>query len=522
MLVKDLNFGNLAAEGDLIKTDSSAFIETYKYNEMLEPKQRIILGRKGIGKTAFCYEYVKKPPVTYDHVIEIDAKEISFDPFIKVYEEISSRTIGKIDLKKNISQVWEQSIITSCMVLVHNNQKYVGGDKLIISSYLTNQDIATSNLYNVIIRTLKNVPYFLGRNIGEATERIIDDTSDFVCGNTDYDIARQAFFRFVEENEVSFLITFDHLDTYFETKFVDTDENRRVRDAIRNILEGLIQAVYNISISDQLFKFIHFKIFIPMSKYQSINLYDLDKIQQYIFVIRWEKNDLIDFVSRRIAISWNIKSNNQYSDSLDATWYQLFSGKTINNKSLEGKSERIEDFLIRNTFYRPRDLQIYLEEAKKRALRESSLNNSIAPEILYDTVTSKRKEIAESLLKEYEYDCIYLRSLISLFRRSSNFMSYSDQFYPKLRKFHSQRCSHVDIGKLETALYNIGFIGGVRESNDALQENVPYSIYNKKYYYFYFCYYDSHFNIQDSDSIVIHPAFNEYLRLNVNKKIAIG
>lgn len=241
MLVSDIDFGDYAAEADLIRSDKKIFVETKNFKRISLKKNRIVFGRKGAGKTAYCIEFSKHTKNRYTYYFHIDARKISFHPFIELYGKLSENIYGTIDLKKKIAKIWEYSIITNCMVVLYQNRKEIEGfDKTIISKFLFKEKITTSSLYDLLIKTIGTLPYYIGESQGKATEKIIANIEEFPGKDINFDDAFEAFASYLKSHNISFLLSFDHLDTYFETKHRDNPKQQLVRDAIQSIIEGLI------------------------------------------------------------------------------------------------------------------------------------------------------------------------------------------------------------------------------------------------------------------------------------------
>lgn len=519
-VLEKLDFGRFGAEADIIRDDPEVFVTTRQSRAFQLSHHRMILGRKGAGKTALAQQFYRNYETKFDFLLPIDADSIRFRRIIEDYRKIECQIGGTIELKKAFTNVWQHAILTSCMILVANKVNGFSSAGAAIHNYLRKQGLLRKRIYDLLVDTVENLLVVFGGEQGKAISDVIKAIDDYPLNNADFQDACDALKTYFT-NSRGILVTFDRIDTYFEVEARPYDNDQVERYALRNAIAGLVQAVYNISISP-LGNKIEFKVFLPQDKYEAIRSRDLDKIKEFIFKIEWTPLELKEFIARRIAHSLNIRDKyGALQTDIQSTWYKVFP-RTIVNKQVSQIPEDIADYLIRHTHYKPRDLQYYCAKALSLAQAEDDRYPAISEELIRKAVRDVSKELVDNLLIEFAYEYPFLKQLFEQFRRHSNILSYTEDFYPQVSRFCSRHKTQENPDELIDLLYAIGFVGGIVSKRNGLDDSAPTRKVKGKTYSFYFSHIDPGYDIRDCDLVAIHPLFNEYLYLETDPILIVG
>jgi len=519
-ILERLDFGRLGAEADILQEDPEIFVTTKQSRAFRLTHQRIILGRKGSGKTALAQEFARNYQAKYDFLLSIDADAIRFRKIIEDYRTIESQAGGTIELKKALTNVWEHAILTSCMILVADQINCSSSHGLAILSFLRKRGLLKKRIYDLLVDTLDSLLLTLGGQQGKIVSDIIRAIDNYPLDNADFQDACLALKDYLQTSR-GILVTFDRIDTYFEVQARPYENDVLERHALRHAIAGLVQAVYNISVSG-LGKKIQFKVFLPEDKYESIRSRDLDKIKEFIFKIEWTRSELKEFIARRISHSLNIRDKKGIliTDN-SSSWYRIFS-HTVTNKDVAKIPEETAEYLIRHTHYKPRDLQYYCARARDLALSEDEVGNTISEGILRKAVRDISKELVDNLFIEFEYEYPFLKRLIEQFRRFPNIMSYENRFYPQVNRFRAREKMQESSEELVNLLFKVGFIGGIVCRKHDSEDLAPLRKVKGRTFAFYFSHIDPGYDLRDADLVAIHPIFDEYLYLEINPELIVG
>lgn len=525
-MIANLDFGDFDAKTDKIRYSDELFVRTRQHKAFELPQHRIIFGRKGSGKTALVQHIIRKNRERFAHIINIDADDIRYKPLTKEFNNIYDCIGGSIELRKSFANIWEYSIITTCMIKVLKSARTNEGDGAIIHNYLRKENLLEKRVYDVLLGTFENLFKIAMGKSGEPIANIIRAIDNYPLEVAGFDKAKLALSKLIN-NGHKCLITFDRIDTYFEIEPENTLTDYREREALRFFLSGLTQAVYNLS-TDSLFRDnLQFKVFLPLDRYDSVKSRDWDKIKKFVYKINWSHNELVEFVALRIAESLNIRDENgELEKAKSFTWHKVFDS-TVNNTTINNIPEDIDRYLIRHSHYKPRDLQYFCLKAKEISVTNAENTGfPISQKIIRQAVREMTIELVDNFFLEYQYEIPYLKKLIHSFRRHINIFNYnngSTSLWNTLSKFKSKEKIDEDVEKLISLLYGIGFLGAVTiNKKDDVTKELPYRKVKGVEYWFRFSCFDPVFDLFHANKIVIHPMFNEYLHLDINKHVIVG
>jgi hypothetical protein len=525
--IEKLDFGRFAAEVDTLRQSQEVFVETRQSNAYQLPEHQIILGRKGVGKTALQLEFERNYNSKYKFFLPIDAESIRFQKLIDNYQTLKEEAGSALEFRKSITNIWEHAIMSSCMLQVVGKINTLVGPGAVIHAYLRREELLKKRIYDLLIDMLERLLQLLMGKSGKTTGELIRLVDDFPLDNTEYKDACSALQEVLGKSG-GVLVTFDRIDRYFETVPQPYKRDEFERVALRHFLVGLVQAVYNISTAGFSEK-IQFKVFLPEDKYGAIRSRDLDKIKEFIFRIQWTPDELKEVIARRISHSLNLRNKDgSLCISKEETWDRIFP-RNVANQGVSGIPEDTADYLIRHTHFRPRDLQYHCAKVRELALSRvgSSASEVISESLVRNAVKEVTPDIVDNVFLEFEYEHPFLRELLDEFREIPNIISYTERFFPMVDRFRRKHNIGSSSDELIASLYRIGFVGGVRsrESGDEARfagDPPPTRKVKGRTYSFYFGYIHPHFDIRHCESVALHSAFNEFLNLEINREIIVG
>ena len=212
---------------------------------------------------------------------------------------------------------------------------------------------------------------------------------------------------------------------------------------------------------------------------------------------------------------------------MKSTWHRAFD-KTITNETVGNIPEDIDRYFIRHTQYKPRDLQYFCAKAKEIAqTHEDYACLPINSKVIRKSVRQMTRELVDNFFLEYQYELPFIKKLINHFSGHDNIFDYSNDYsapslFQTVSKFVNNEKIDIEPIKLIRTLYNIGFIGGITSAPDDIMNDLPHRKISGIDYWFRFACYDQDFDISCAPKIAIHPMFNEFLHLSINKYIIVG
>lgn len=505
-----LDFGYFDASKEDPKCLHELFVETKQFKAFRHRDSRFILGRKGFGKTALERTLADLGNDEYRAVLRINANQFELPALVKVHRNLASQVGGIVELRRTWANQWEHAILLSVMEQAASLEK--GDDAETLRRYLrTFSDEQKSSTFQYVVKGLEAISETIP-TVGKTASELIRFVAEFPVHQAAYIEAKSALARVLAQ-EGPVLVTFDGIDTYFDVENehleFDLETKRAESEAVRVVLTGLVQAVYNLSVDLPLRDHLDFKVFFPEDKFNEIRTRDLDKIRQFVHEIEWDEAELRQFIALRIAHSLNIRDAKGALQTDNAsTWHRVFP-RTISDPGMGNHREEVFDYLLRHSRHAPRDLQIYCTAVKQ--LAQSVGASEITEDIVRKVVARKSTEVADIVFLEYGYEYPYLRALVESFREARPIMSYRDEFFPILKRFATPRS--LDPAPLVKLLYRVGFIGVVETRANAAPERASRRFVKGKTYALIFRHHEPRYEVSRATTIMIHPVFGEFLGL---------
>lgn len=223
-------------------------------------------------------------------------------------------------------------------------------------------------------------------------------------------------------------------------------------DASLRFVEGLIYLASNINIRTFDRK-VNVVLFIRSEIYQDLLLIaeELDKETQYIWNVKWNKNELIDFLSARIAWGYKVEKDDPWK-----IWKLLFEANTKKEIS------ELQDYIIKRVINGPRDMLLLVDEARKHAASNQSSRISLrdikASE--YDYGEEKLFQINRNYQRIYEEVKYILEKYFRGFNQETTRKEIQDLFRKEVLKESKLEWIRKSTPfNFIQILYKIGFIG---------------------------------------------------------------
>jgi hypothetical protein len=461
------------AEGGLLR---QGFLQTAAYEAALKGRKRLIIGRKGSGKSAICL-MLKAKSGDGECVSLVTPDEISAD-------EIRRFELSGITPEQSKVLVWRY-------VFAVQTAKYI----LALARYYFDEDASYPDEIKAIRRFLIDNGEVDDLRIHEKFWRVLERIKVSISleafgAKASTEIAPSPGIRAnsqLDEIENQIKIALDSLPrTNKRPKLLLlVDQIEKVWSNDRNsdlMVIGLLLASKHIS--NTFTEDVNCIVFLRLDIYDLLQFQNRDYFRTDEMHIAWEGNSLINLACARAQASIGIKFQP------DCLWHGLFP-KVINGKS-------ITDFIVQHTLMRPREV-IQLCNACVDAAQKNG-HTQIQEDDVQEAVRLYSNWKVSDLVNEYQINYPFLSRLFVLFTNTS-FLISRQALEQKLNKITDALCNQYkefsDVFSLDgilIVLYSIGFLGVIRNEQTTYVYNDPRAIE----------YYEMQF--------VIHPAFREALR----------
>jgi hypothetical protein len=502
------------------------FIEPEDIKKLLEPKYWIITGEKGSGKTALCKGLILKHGSEFAAIRELLFKDVEFAAIIKNLIHLSKTTdISSLSL---ISNYWEYVIIIEAMkASIANSKLHLSKEATLLHNYLTKHGLIENTVTSTMLSLIGSCWNFIdewtkpgGKKPNKIllpsnlAPQVVDQISKYPIFDPEFKKARNIFSTYLRDKKEKVLITLDGFDRLKTSQ----DTNRL---ELQIIFEGLIEAVYAISISTDFYDCIQIKALVPYDRYISLELRDMDKFESKYRNIRWDYNSLQEFLAKRLSCHHNLQHVKTFTD----LWGEVMPQKIHN--SFYDIPEDTYDYILRHTMYRPRHFQIHLQ-----MLSEMYPNKTIDPSMISKAIRESSKKIADFFMKEYKIDHPLIEPFLKRFKGKPNIMEFKEFRAIVGNALEALAVKDWDIDQKINTLYNIGFCGVVKllgPFDGQIQRIHRYHPPRKIGIAPYRCdfYYTKPIpklsSYVDNDSLIaIHPLFFDYCDMTPDTTMLIG
>lgn len=387
MNLKSIDFGAPAAERDIIHGLADYFVESDAYARVANRDKFILLGNRGVGKSAIfkilAYRSRKLGVIT----IELSPEDYSYEVLSASLRKESEGVWAKHGA---FTAAWKYLLLVIVMKALNKDRKgFKSGPAGRIYTYLRDHHKDSPDTpIGVLLSYLKRME---GLKIGpyEAAIKTRELTSLYRLEEI------HAFLDDIKEllNKTPVQVFIDELDRGW-----DASEDAKA------FVSGLFQAA--ISLNEMS---VNLTVFVSLRQelYDSIPaLYDdAQKYRDVIEIIRWDEPSLQQLISNRIRHS--VKEMPK-EFSIEDIWNTVFS------ETLQYRQTKSFNYMVDRTLYRPREIIQFCTTVVERNGRDG-----IFP-IDYATVSEAElaysEDRAKDIASEYRFQFPGLLSLFEIFR----------------------------------------------------------------------------------------------------------
>lgn len=493
------SLGNIDASKDNLLNDET-FVQTKCYKEVLKDENFLIVGRKGVGKTAFA----KMIPIKEKNSGKWSYIHLAGSP--EIYFNDLERDFSGNELLKSISssdfmyQLWEHFILESCMKIalrllskspyyensatIYNYLKSINQADL---DKISTMSSFFSGMVEMMMPAIEAGGFKLSTGSGEKIR-------EYFNSKHSYNSATEALSDLLKENNFSILFLID-----------DIDENL-TRNSNEVIVEDFVVQLLNV-VTDLNYKYLNnkdtsygsgisAKAFIPTDIYSWLDLRHEDKFRSNKYELTWTDDEMRIMLARRIAELCRLGNM-----PLDIVMKKYF-GECIYD--IYGKPRDVFTYMIENTFGRPRDI-MNIYKRLKDILGKNKVNINEAYQAISDYIT----ETVNTIINEYSFVQPNLSDILQEFERAD---SLCDWEYVRLRVAQKSAAAvqFKEVGKVMNMLYDISLFGVLID--DPLKAIPPIHSLNVEY-----CY-DRRRKSFKKLNFVMHPIFRYEYSMKDNSK----
>lgn len=309
-------------------------------------------------------------------------------------------------------------------------------------------------------------------------------------------------------DENYYLICLDGLDTIVE----HTQISRK------SVFKGLISAVIELRNDKHISNLFNLTIFLPNElTYDSrTQIWDIDKIKNFTFFLRWDREELENFIWKRISTV----STKTYIKFLDV-WNDYFPDKIYND--IHSIEENTFEYILRHTLFRPRQLQDHIYNLTRKWSITGSytkMNSSFIPKVVRQTNMALSEEtinIVNYSFKNFDKFMFSFKGMPSVINASVV------RTHIKNYLLYFQEEGVQDINFIFEELLNFGIFGIEEEKDEDIQTPLASNFAETKMKFFEFSFVGGLLNtrfeseaIKDERMVAIAPMFREYCELIKN------
>jgi len=521
------------------------FVKTKSYFRVIDGDKCILIGRKGSGKSTIVDHFHRGQSETYKPPIAIivDNFDLSF-----LYNFVATKAhnddIGDVVREETYFEAcWQIYIYQQCIYTLVDEELYnnsVNDLRPYIKTLIETSSKRRDTKWAQFVDTCSLVSEYINRSIEESHPSqnfysVIADKStipSIVKGVLGEDILN-ALKGCVKMCTRKFIFALDGFDQRFEDNRTASiaasnsqeDKNSRIKFEI-NWLKGLLRSILSFRSVDGIMRdSIDFCVTIPQDRYLEARRSERDdfRFRALAADLQWSAVELSILARKRLEGLVNFQSNtglpplDRLNEILESEGLDL---PTKIEMKVDGNSLSISIFkyLLRHTFWRPRDILFYfaaLLANKKFAQKHShKIDHGLVKEIVsrttYDVIDTE-------FIKEYQNSIVNLKSIIESFESSEIILEFSqvDSILSRQPFSVSGGLIRVDdiLEKIDI-LYEIGFLG------IELDQRQIKSKYDNKDMFMHSDGSKKYGAISDQSKkksrFVIHPMFVEYLLLNTD------
>ena len=502
--------------------------EPESFSRLLADDCSLISGEKGSGKTAVRQALLQKYANRYFAIADISFDQLEFTRIVKDLLALAELTsLEALNLLRNY---WRYCLIVEAMrAFVSTQRANAFSEATKIRTWLANGSGGGQGIMDTMLDLLARAWSYAANETAPAkktrwgtsqlpdnlTARIIDTIRRLPNEEAAFQRMEKLFVKVMEQCEQPILLILDGFDTIRNAS--------KIRHNVNLVFESLCTAAYALTCEKSLSKFVQLKALIPNDRFINMSLRDSDKLNEFHRAIRWDYQSLKLFLLKRMQCHPRLRGVKEFSTA----WTSILPEKIINpHYKIE---EDTYEYILRHSMYRPRHLQIHLNN-----LANLYEGRSITSSMVTRSLAQSSKEVASFYLKEYELDHPNLDKLLSSsFKGKENVMPYGVFRGIIADGLKTYRVKYVTVDEKIDVLYSIGFFGIVerlsdRRKVDTLDRYYPPRKTTVGPYKVDFYYSEatqrrnvSH-TLSDNSLIALHPVFVDYVDMAPHEELIIG
>lgn len=523
----------------------SLFVKTKAYNRIVDGEKCILIGRKGSGKSTIVDHFDRarngnyKPPIK----INVDDFDLSF-LYNFVYTHTSGSDIGNvIRLENYFEACWKIFILQQCSyTLIDEDQRGrntadIGPHVDQLREFSRTREPTKWGQFVSVCTNVRNYIDYTIKNAHSGTS-FFPDIADHVSitnvvQGTLTDPVLNSLRHAIGLCMRKFIFALDGFDQRFEdfrtanlaSSTSPEEANHRIHFEI-SWLKGLLRAILDYRSGDEIIQDkVDFCVTIPQDRYMEVRETERDdyRLRSLAANLQWSAFELAILLRKRLEGLTNVLTSRdlapvpRLNEVLESDELEL---PTRVDMRVAGNvlSLSLFKYLLRHTFWRPRDIMFYVAAILATRKYAQKHNNRVDQELIKQIVSRTTYDIIDTeFIKEYQNNFTNIRDIIQKFEGSKIIITYNE-LSTLLRNVSfglsgGQLWVHNDIKKIDI-LYEIGFLGvendrtHSRERGDN-REMFVFSDGIKRY---------STISNEKKKILkyVIHPKFVEYLVLDTD------
>lgn len=425
------------------------FVKTPLLNRVLKDGRWMVIGRKGTGKTAL-YEYLRQAPpsdLAGHRSIALSFKDYPW-PIQRLYREAMESEIS------SYQRSWKYLIIVRCLGgLIEATESKgklhaeLAEAKAVLEKFFGNPnpgllEIVKSKLFRIKSLSLPGAE--------------LDDAS-LTLGGIEFDdvAADEDLQRRLRANAFQLLDYFDsiykkHATNANQLVIIDQLDENWLQGSIEEyskILVNLILCAQNLNNAHEYDKKLKVVVFLRGDIYETLRFNDKNKVyQDGAIEIKWDYDSLDGMITERIQ---------KYSPpdvglDLSARSASIFENKTVRHGATPLKH------MLRRSFYRPRDVIVYLN--KIRELHKPTSSGLYTSKDLYSAERNVSSSMYDELIDEWSAQNPKFESYLMTLQ-NIGFEIFTRQQYAEKYKVLHQDATAAEVNEVLRFLFANSIIG---------------------------------------------------------------
>lgn len=431
------------------------FVPQDELSILLEPTSHVILGAKGVGKTALRRALSELNKHSFYATGTIDLDTLSFERVHLELAKLSAATGAEIITLARAT--WRNVLIFYCLDIVKNRlpENFPIYDR--IQELLRTERFDNRNAPDRIFNQVSNFFLRLGdlgledptKPDGKADEKRRMAIDRLPASPELGDLLVYAS-EAVAESRKSVVVCIDGFDSIVEHR----PESRKA------IFAGLMDAIFRLSRDRALSRSFCFKAFLPKELTHEARavVWDADKHLHATRSLHWNEDALKEFIAKRLV--QHLRGPRRSDQTFEAAWPE-FMPLNIRNHT-HNADENTFFYILRHTQFRPRQLLFQIQSILDAWDRKSDafrVDGSFIPRI----VANSSRSLAEVTVQQLEYARPGLESFLRSWGGLSSTIPFVDCFSKIKRIFSAE--DNVQVRQLFDELFDFGVFGvGRRDS----------------------------------------------------------